>query len=85
MWRVYVPKPVLKSVARFPSRDADRIWAALDAMEREPLAGDVRKLGGTEFRRRVGEYRIRFALDFAEQQVDVLRIERWTSTTWRKR
>jgi len=54
MWRVYVPKPVLRSLERFPAKDADRIWAVLEAMKREPFGGDIRDLGDGTYRRRVG-------------------------------
>jgi mRNA-degrading endonuclease RelE of RelBE toxin-antitoxin system len=85
MWRVYVPRPVLRSLARFPTKDADRIWAALDGMKQDPVGGDIRDLGDGTYRRRVGAYRIRFEVDWATRVVSVLWIERRTSTTWRKR
>lgn len=82
MWRVYVPKPVLKSLARFPARDADRIWAALDEMAHDPFGGDMRSLGDDTYRRRVGAYRIRFVVDVDNHAVSVLWVRRRTSTTY---
>ncbi len=51
-------------------------------MEAHPYSGDVVKLKGlaVTFRRRVGSYRIFFDVD--GQRVNVLAIERRTSTTY---
>jgi mRNA-degrading endonuclease RelE of RelBE toxin-antitoxin system len=58
--------------------------AALDAMRSDPLAGDVVKLAGQDaFRRRVGNYRIIFAIDFRALAVGILDIQRRTTTTYR--
>ena len=85
MWRVYVPKPVLKALARLPARDAERIWAALGGMEQDPFDGDIRDLGDKTYRRRVGSYRVRFRVDWSTRLVSVLWVDRRTSTTYRKR
>jgi mRNA-degrading endonuclease RelE of RelBE toxin-antitoxin system len=58
--------------------------AALDAMRSDPLAGDVVKLAGQDaFRRRVGNYRIIFGIDFKAFAVGVLDVQRRTTTTYR--
>lgn len=58
--------------------------AALDAMRADPLSGDVVKLAGHDvFRRRVGNYRIIFSIDFKAVAVGVLDIQRRTTTTYR--
>jgi mRNA-degrading endonuclease RelE of RelBE toxin-antitoxin system len=58
--------------------------AALDAMRTDPLSGDVVKLAGHDaFRRRVGNYRIIFRIDFKAVAVGVLDIQRRTMTTYR--
>jgi len=58
--------------------------AALDAMRSDPLAGDVVKLAGQDaFRRRVGNYRIIFGIDFKTVAVGILDIQRRTTTTYR--
>jgi mRNA-degrading endonuclease RelE of RelBE toxin-antitoxin system len=58
--------------------------AAIQAMAGGPFAGDVIKLegGGNRWRRRVGNYRIFFALDTDKRTVDVSAIARRTSTTY---
>ena len=85
MWRVYVPKPALKNLARFPEPDARAIWAALDEMKLEPLSGNTRHLRGTTYRRRVRDYRIIFDVVLSARFVQVKTVERRTTTTYRKR
>jgi mRNA-degrading endonuclease RelE of RelBE toxin-antitoxin system len=48
-------------------------------MRNDPFEGDVRPLKGATgvFRRRVGNYRIAFSVNFNENEVIVLRIGRW--------
>ena len=51
------------------------------------MTGDVLQLTGERaaFRRRVGHWRLFFDLDSDHRLVDVVAIERRTSTTYRKR
>ena len=60
MWRVYVPRKVVRNLARMPRADTVRIFATLDSLKLDPFGGDVRKLGPVSYRRRVGAYRILF-------------------------
>lgn len=85
MWRVYVPKPVQKVLARVPVDDEQRLTAALNEMARDPFAGDVLKLAGVTYRRRVGAYRIIFDVTPAFRLVHIKDIFRRTTTTYRKR
>ncbi len=58
--------------------------AALNAMQADPLSGDVVKLTGQDaFRRRVGNYRIIFRIDFKSVAVGIIDIQRRTTTTYR--
>ena len=84
VWTVTVAKPAQKQVARFPARDQLRIAGALLEMVAEPFSGDTLKLEGAanRFRRRVGSYRIFFALDTAAKTVAVSAITRRTSQTY---
>jgi mRNA-degrading endonuclease RelE of RelBE toxin-antitoxin system len=56
----------------------------LKAMAANPFSGDIIKLEGeaTRWRRRVGSYRIFFAVDAAKNSVAVSAILRRTSTTY---
>jgi mRNA-degrading endonuclease RelE of RelBE toxin-antitoxin system len=53
-------------------------------MRADPLAGDVVKLKGqAAFRRRIGNYRIIFSIDFRGLAVGIADIQRRTTTTYR--
>jgi mRNA-degrading endonuclease RelE of RelBE toxin-antitoxin system len=83
-WLVVLAGPALKSLKRIPAEDQKRIRVALDAMESNPLQGDIRKLKGSleGFRRRVGDWRVFFDIYPDEARVVVTAIERRTSTTY---
>lgn len=87
LWDVVVAKPALKQLVRAPRPERERVWAALDAMRIDPVAGDVRPLTHqpSAFRRRVGDWRIFFDLNQDLRRVEVAAIERRTSTTYRRR
>lgn len=85
MWRVNVGANAQKAVDGFPRKDQDRILAALDALAADPFSGDIRKLGVDEYRRRVGNYRIRYTIFTQLRFIEVTAILRRTSTTSRKR
>ena len=85
MWRVFVPKSAQKALARVPSADAARITAAIRELAVDPFGGDLRALGDHEYRRRVGDYRIRYTVNVAFRAVQVVQVARRTSTTYRKR
>ena len=85
MWHVFVPKPVLRGLARVPAGDERRIWAALDAMQSNPFGGNLKHLFGAQYRRRVGAYRIIFEVDAPRRTVNVKEIVRRMTTTYRER
>jgi mRNA interferase RelE/StbE len=83
-WAVAVSNGARRNLKRVPAADQARIMAALDAMRADPLSGDVVKLAGHDaFRRRVGNYRIIFRIDFKAVAVGILDIQRRTTTTYR--
>ena len=83
-WTVTVAKPAQKQTARFPAKDQAKIGAAVRLMADGPFAGDVLKLEGEDiiWRRRVGSYRIFFAVDNAARTVAISAIIRRTSKTY---
>ena len=83
MWRVHVAGSARKAVDTFPRKDRERILAALDGLALDPFAGDIRKLGANEYRRRVGNYRVRYTVHTELRFVQVTAIVRRTSTTYR--
>lgn len=73
-----------KGLRGIPAGDRERIFAALEEMEIDPLAGDIVKLKGMDaLRRRVGSYRIIFSIDADEGTVQVMDILRRSTTTYR--
>lgn len=67
VWAVELSATAEKELRRLPRDRRARIDAAIDEMERDPLAGDVKPLKGHEWkghsRKRVGPYRIIFTMD----------------------
>jgi mRNA interferase RelE/StbE len=81
---VHVSNRAQRSLKGVPAADLRRITAAIEAMRTGPLSGDVVKLKGTDaFRRRVGNYRIIFSLDFQHLAVGIIDVLRRTTTTYR--
>jgi len=81
-WTLVVTKSARKSLAKLPDRDQRHIQEALNAMEANPHSGDIKRLQPPSWRRRVGSYRIFYALFPGERQVVVTAIERRTTTTY---
>jgi mRNA interferase RelE/StbE len=80
---VYVSNRAQRNLKGIPATDLKRIMAALEAMQQDPLSGDVVKLKGTDaFRRRVGNYRIIFSINFKQLAVGIIDILRRTTTTY---
>jgi mRNA-degrading endonuclease RelE of RelBE toxin-antitoxin system len=83
-WTVLVAKAAQKQLARSPASDRARIVASLQSLSRDPFSGDIVKLHGTDkgWRRRVGSYRIFFAVNTLAKLVTVNAIVRRTTTTY---
>jgi mRNA-degrading endonuclease RelE of RelBE toxin-antitoxin system len=83
-WTIHLAKPALKTLAKVPAKSQRLIRAALLEMQQNPFAGDIVRLTAqrSSWRRRVGSYRIFFDVDPERQQIDVVEINRRTSTTY---
>jgi mRNA-degrading endonuclease RelE of RelBE toxin-antitoxin system len=81
-WNLLVVKSARKELARLPSRDQQRIEAALDEITANPFSGDIKRLQPDGWRRRVGNYRIFYDLYVDERQIVVIAIKRCTSSTY---
>lgn len=84
-WDVRLGNRARRALEQIPARDRGRIEAALLDMKRDPHAGDTRPLQGRHqgaFRRRVGSWRIIFALKTDSRTVLVADITRRTSSTY---
>ena len=84
IWTLRIADRAAKQLARLPTKDRQRVAAALRAMRSDTFGGDIQRLRGQEstWRRRVGGYRIVYDLDLEHGTMDVLDIVRRTSTTY---
>ena len=76
-----------KELKRLPRDRQARLERAIDEMEKDPFAGDVKPLKGPQwkgrYRKRVGAYRIIFTVDHAAEQVAISAILIRSEKTYR--
>lgn len=86
-WRLIIERSAEKSLAGAPRREAERVLSAFGQMSQNPFTGDVRRLSDepSAYRRRVGNWRIFFDVNYGQRLIAVVAIERRTTTTYRKR
>ena len=86
-WAVEFSASAEKELKRLPRDRQARIAHAIDEMEVNPLAGDVKALQGPEwkgrFRKRVGPYRIIFSVDHKVKLVAISAILIRSGKTYR--
>ena len=86
-WAVEFSASAEKELKRRPRDRQARIAHAIDEMEVNPLAGDVKALQGPEwkgrFRKRVGPYRIIFSVDHKVKAVAISAILIRSGKTYR--
>jgi mRNA interferase RelE/StbE len=75
---VLIHRKALKEIDRLPADDKDRILNAIREMTEDPFKGDVKPIKGVRslLRRRIGDYRISFTVNFEKSEVVVLKIGR---------
>ena len=83
-WTIHVAKPAKKTLAKIPAKSQRLLRAALLEMQQNPFSGDILRLTSERatWRRRVGSYRMFFDVYPQQQLVDIVDIERRTSTTY---
>lgn len=82
-WEIRVTKAAEKQLRRIPKNNVTRINDAIDSMESTPFSGDIVKLGGDNiWRRRIGNYRIKYRVFTDKKIIDIYDIERRTSSTY---
>jgi mRNA interferase RelE/StbE len=70
-WRKEIKPDAIKAIKRAPASLRARLVAAIEALP----DGEVKKLqGGEEYRARVGDWRIRFAVDRGQRVITVLAV-----------
>lgn len=72
---------------RFPKQDANRLLFVLEEFQTNPYQGDIEKIKGEDnvWRIRVGTYRILYEVFPSEKSVEVFRVERRSTNTYKKR
>jgi len=78
MFRVIVHRKALGKINSMLAKDKRRVLDALKAMGSDPFSGDVKPIKGLRgvFRRRVGDYRVAFTVNFGASEVVVLKVGR---------
>jgi mRNA-degrading endonuclease RelE of RelBE toxin-antitoxin system/predicted transcriptional regulator len=73
-----------KRLRKLPQKEQARVKAALLSMESDPFKGDLKRLKGrpSAWRKRVGNYRIIYGLDFEAREIVIHGILRRTTTTY---
>lgn len=87
-WSVELSHAAEKEFKKIPHDRRMRIVRAIDELERDPLAGDVIPLKGSQwsgrYRKRVGSYRIIFTIDRVAMTVAISNILVRSEKTYRK-
>lgn len=83
-WGLILANPAQRSLRMLPAGDLEHINAAFEEMASDPFSGDIKFLKGTngKIRRRVGDWRVIFAIDADHHLLIVLEIVRRGSTTY---
>jgi mRNA-degrading endonuclease RelE of RelBE toxin-antitoxin system len=78
MFSILIHRKALKEIDGFSAEDKERILSAIRQMATEPFSGDIKPIKGVKgvLRRRVGDYRIAFTVNFEKSEVIVLRVGR---------
>ncbi len=86
-WAVELSSSAVKELKKLPRDRQDQIVSAIDEMEADPLAGDVKPLKGPEwkgrYRKRAGSYRIIFTLDRKSMTIAISAILLRSEKTYR--
>jgi len=83
-WDLVITKPAGRDLRQLSRDDLRRVNVAFDAMRSDPYSGDIKFLRGSAgaLRRRVGVWRILFAVDQNRREVVIFGVKRRTSTTY---
>lgn len=73
-WSLEVTRPARKDLEGLPQHDRNAVVEAIDRLLSDPGGVDIRKLGGTEWRLRVGRWHVRFEMDNHAGPLRILRV-----------
>ena len=71
MFSVLIHRRALKEIDGLPTEDKQRILSAIREIASDPFGGDVKPIKNVKglFRRRVGDFRITFTVNFEKNEV----------------
>jgi mRNA interferase RelE/StbE len=75
--RVEFTRNAQRDLRRLDPQSRQRVLAAIKGLGAEPPEGDVKRLAGVsppEWRLRVGDWRVRFAIDAGQELVEIKRV-----------
>lgn len=83
-WSLILANQSARTLRRAPWNERDQIRAALRLLSDDPYSGDIKLLKGTNgvLRRRIGTWRIFYALDVDRKMIVVTGIKRRGSNTY---
>jgi mRNA-degrading endonuclease RelE of RelBE toxin-antitoxin system len=81
MWRLVVPRNVLRLLDKLPAHDRLRILEVINEIGTDPFGGNIKKIEG-RYRRRSGNYRIFYEVAQNERIIEIQDVVRRTSTTY---
>jgi len=73
-WSYEATPPARRDLKRLDPPVRRRIVDVLDRFVVDPRAGDIRKLSSSQWRLRVGEWRVRFSFDEERRVIVILRV-----------
>lgn len=73
-WSYETTPPARRDLKRLDPQVRRRIVDALDRFVGNPRAADIRKLSSSQWRLRVGEWRVRFSFDEERRMIVLLRV-----------
>jgi len=78
MFKVIIHRKALSEIKAIPDKDKRRLLDAIKAMGSDPFSGDVKPIKALRgvFRRRVGDYRVAFTVNFEVSEVVILKVAR---------
>ena len=86
-WVVELTTDAEQDLRKLPKAIHDRVARVLTQMQSDPFQGNVKALHGEEwkgvFRRRIGDYRLLFSVNYVNRTVSVLRILLRSGKTYR--
>jgi mRNA interferase RelE/StbE len=83
VYRIDLPKRVAKQIDKIPDKDYTSISRAIQNLKENPRPTGCKKLHGSLYRIRVGDYRIIYWIDDKAKTLILTKVERRKERTYR--